>query len=129
MTGAVIMSLSDRDVEDMMITARELGATAGTSASSWVFDGNTDQAAYERCVKLDDAGDPAWWDDYGPTSGPLSGEWAESPTPQGLAVEVDLAPADDVSGDVLIEVGDAFVEAFHDAWRDEVMRVARYHLG
>lgn len=121
------MSLTDAIVDQMKVTARELGAQSGKSAASWVFDGNTEDGAYVLCVKMADAGDPEWWGHYGPVSGPLSGEYADAPSARWLAAQVDLEDDDDPTGDVLADVGDAFEESFNSAWHDEVMRVARYH--
>lgn len=107
--------------------ARELGADAGRNAASWVFDGNTSRETYARFLKLSDDGDPALHDEFGPTSGWLSGEWADTPTPNSLYAELGLEPDDDEDGEIMAEIADAYEEAADQAYSDELERVARLH--
>lgn len=113
------------------IEARKLGAEEGTAGASWVFDGTTDQARYERCLRLDEDGDPAWHDEFGPSgAGPLSGEHADGRTPATLLADIGVAEilsAEDPGGEAGQEIADAYEEAFGEAWSQEVLRVARYH--
>jgi hypothetical protein len=101
--------------------AEALGTEHGRAGASWVFDGNTSDETYRECVRMDEEGDPEWFDYFGPTSGPLSGEWADSLTPAALAEAIGL---DDPSPEVLDDVCRTYEDAYDNAWRDEVMRVA-----
>ena len=106
--------------------AAALGREHGAAGASWVFDGNTDPATYAECVRMDDDGDPEWFDWYGPQGGPLSGEWADGMTIGRLADELGLS--DLVDPDVLDDLARVYEDAFDQGWHDEVMRVALYHV-
>ena len=105
--------------------ARELGAEAGRNAASWVFDGNTSRETYARYLKLSEDGDPALYDEFGPTTGWLSGEWADAPTPNTLYAELELDPDDDLDGEIMAELSDAYEQAADEAYQHELERVAR----
>jgi len=121
--------------DELVDAAAALGAEHGRAGGSWVFDGNTDQATYVRCLELDEEGAPEWFDMFGPSSGPLSGEWADGMTPARLADELDVSTdaawGEDPDGDpeLLAELCDAYEQAYNEAWRDEVLRTALYHAG
>ena len=58
----------------IVATADELGRDAGTTAASWVFDGNTPEDAYQRVLRGIDDGDPAVLDEIEPPAiGPGAG--------------------------------------------------------
>ena len=97
--------------------ARELGAEHGKSAGSWVIDGNTDAETARRILQGYEDGDPAILD---MTPAPLSGEWADSPTPRWLADEIG-----DENGELIEEACDVFEEAFIEAYWGEVVRSAQ----
>jgi len=112
------------------LAARKLGTEDGKTGGGWVFNGNTSAATYARCLELDDAGDPQWHDEFGPGVGPLSGEYADMRTPAGLLHTVGFTANErEPDGQSEAEQGilAAYETAYEDAWRDEVLRVAREH--
>ena len=118
-------------LEDLVERAAELGREHGTAGGSWVFDGNTEAAEYVKCLELDEEGAPEWFDFYGPMSAPLSGEWADGLTPWTLGQEVGYQgdnPDTDEWERISQEICDAYEQAYYDAWREEVLRMARYQV-
>ena len=119
--------------EELLERARALGAEHGRAGGTWVTDGNTTDATYRDIIDRDEEGDPEWWDRYGPASGPLSGEWADDMSPDSLLRElgIDLGTLQDWDSSQEFEasVCDAYEQAYYDAWRDEVLRMARYQVG
>ena len=117
------------EMRDLVERASALGAEHGTAGGSWVFDGNTPHEDYVGALEED--GDD-WWELYGPDTGPLSGEWADGMTPDGLFRElgqaIDFADPDQYERD-LAPLCDAYEQAYYAAWRDEVLRMARYQVG
>jgi hypothetical protein len=90
------------------------GYEAGKAAGSWVFDGNTSDETYARVLQGWDDGDPEVMD-LQPS--PLSGEWAgESPT--------ELLGADYTDEDA-----DEYEAGFSAGFWDEVVSIARSHVG
>lgn len=129
---------ADREYEELVRRAEALGREHGTAGGSGVEVSSILPA--ETCIRLDDEGDPDWWDHFGPASAPLSGEWADGMTPSGLARSVGLPYCDpelaglewlgtDADAQVMDEICDAYEQAYYDAWRDEVLRMARYQVG
>lgn len=121
-------------MNDFIEAAAALGREHGKVGGSWVFDGNTMRQGYEQCIQWDEEGDPAWWDHYGPQSGPLSGEWADGLTPGSLVTEIvgeaDVDYSDeeyDAESDLREDLCSAYEDAYYEAWHDEVMRAAIYH--
>ena len=68
---------------EMIRRARRMGREAARNAASWVFDGNTTEETYRAVLKMIEDGDPVFYDNYRVPD--LSGEWADSETPQTLA--------------------------------------------
>ena len=101
--------------------AEALGREHGTNAGTW-FEIDGPEAA-QRVIDLDN--DCDWPDEWWP-SGPLSGEWADGMTPARLCEEV-VGHYD--AGDDTDALCDAYEQAYYDAWRDEVLRMARYQVG
>jgi hypothetical protein len=128
-TEADRVALMDQVVRLARLAATKLGAEEGKTGAKWVFDGNTDRDRYVRCLELDEAGDPAWHDEFGlATDGPLSGEWADGRTRASLLAEIgaaDILAEQDDGGEAEQEISDAYENAFTDAWTEEVLRVAR----
>ncbi len=122
------MTLSGLDIDRMTNEARDLGTAAGRTGASWVFDGNTADSTYQECVRLDNDGDPEWWDRFGPPNGPLSGEWADSETPRSLATSVGLENSTDPDGELLPTLCGEYESAYSDSWHTEVMRLAHQAL-
>ena len=118
------MSNSDEEFAEYKRAAQDMGATAGRAVATWVFDGNTSESTYEECVRLDNDGDPAWYDHFGARA-PLSGEWADEPTPAALAEALGVEPDSDDMGDLCSAYEDAYYAAYHE----EVMRMAYDHIG
>lgn len=111
--------------ETIIAEAAELGRDAGEAVASWVFDGNTDRATYERFLQGLEDGDPETLDRL--PSAPLSGEWADGPTPTSLLRDLGIEPYTDDADALQDAICDAFEEAYDTAMYEEVERVARYH--
>lgn len=107
-----------------MTTAHDLGTERGKAAASWVFDGNTSTETYANFLRLDDDGDPALYDTFGPTSGWLSGEFADAPTPRTLAEDLGISQDDDVAMD---DAFSTYEDAADAAYWAELRRVATLH--
>lgn len=84
------------------------GLAAGRAAGSWVVDGNTTREAAVRMLWDYADGDPVVMD---LCPSPLSGEWADGPTPQSLAAEYGVDDADELA-DVCDEYERGFAEGF-----------------
>lgn len=119
-------SVSDTTTYETLIAeARAKGADHGRAAASWYFDGNTDEGTYVAVLRGIEDGDPEILDTF-PLS-PLSGEWADEPTPASVLEELGV-PEDDGSGkdDTLRdEILGAYEDGFYEASADEIERVAR----
>ena len=81
------MTDSDAHMRACLDLAYRMGRDAGETAGSWACDGNTDPAAIRRVLRMLDNGDP-FADYYLPQYPDLSGQWADSPTPDSLAREI-----------------------------------------
>lgn len=104
--------------------ASAMGATHGTNAAAWAFNGNTSDQTYRAFLAGWEEGDPMVMDYYDPGA-PLSGEWADGLTIGALAKSVGLDQRDDA--DRVEEVSDAYELAFSDAYWAELQRVAILH--
>lgn len=107
--------------------ATEAGEAHGRAAASCYFDGNTSRETYAAVVAGLDDGDHAILDTL--PAAPLSGEWADDPTP--ASVLADLAGTDawdmfftDDEAEALLG---AYEDGFYDASYTEIERVARLH--
>lgn len=67
--------------------AYDLGVEHAKNAASWVLDGNTSEDHIRRMVAMLDDGDPEA-EQYLPARPDLSGEWADSMTPDVLHREI-----------------------------------------
>lgn len=105
--------------EQQVQAAEALGEQHGKARASWTFDGNTNRGTYQKCLDLHDEGDPLWDNLFGAPS-PLSGEWADDPSPADILAELG---AEDES--LLAR----YEDAFYMAYRDTVLAAARYHVG
>lgn len=112
--------------------AYDLGVQAAVAAASWVLDGNASQDHIARMVAWLDDGDPRA-DDFLPAMPDLSGEWADAPTGDSLAVEIVGAP--DLgcgNAEEYDEVRDAICDAWEagvsDAFQVECERLLRAAL-
>jgi hypothetical protein len=104
--------------------AAELGREAGLAAASWAFDGNTTDETYRRVLEGLDEGDPAVYDLFRLPN--LSGEFADDPTPQTLADELEVGDLYRAGAIDMDEECTAWEVAASDAFWQEVERVARY---
>jgi hypothetical protein len=109
--------------------AYRLGVQAAIAAASWVIDGNTSQDHIARMVAWLDDGDPRA-DDFLPAMPDLSGEWADSPTPDSLAVGIvgapDLGCGNAEEYDELRDaIADAWEAGVSDAFGPECERILR----
>jgi hypothetical protein len=122
--------------------AAALARPRAHAGASWVFDGNTDADTYRRCLDLDEDGDPAWEEQFGPREAILPNEdegRALDETDEGslpwlldtLGVVELLAVADAGgvhTGPYRAELADAYDTAFRETWRDEVLVLATGHI-
>lgn len=118
------------DTDTLLAEAARLGAAAGQMAGTWCYDGNTLRQWYTDMLRMDEDGDPAFWDDL--PCGPLSGEWADGYTPDMLMRDLigDIWRHDgSVVADMLYgDICTAYEDAWRDALRDEILRVCHYQL-
>jgi len=110
--------MQDQDTT-LVQRAREAGRAHGKAAASWYFDGNTPQETYALVLKGIEEGDPAVLETF--PSDPLSGEWADDPTPQTVWADLGMTGDEDEADDVI----EAYEEGFYEASADEIERVAR----
>ena len=94
-----------------------VGREHGLAAASWYFDGNTTDETYRAVLKGIEDGDSAVLDTF--PAEPLSGEWADDPTPNTLQHEFGIRDED------LDDACTAYEDAFHTAVEEEIERVAR----
>jgi hypothetical protein len=109
--------------DDLITSAYKMGYDHGTSAASWVTDGNTSEPTYRQLAQGLADGDPEVLDSL--PSAPLSGEWADDPTPSSVLADLEVDPADDGADDLLW----SYEEGFSSGVTDEITRVCRHHLG
>lgn len=102
--------------------ARAMGAEHGKAAASWYFDGNTSLDAYAAVLKGIEDGDPAILDTF--PSSPLSGEWADDPTPATVLEDLGLIVEDDAADDN-DAILSAYEDGFYSASAEEIERQAR----
>jgi len=113
-----------RDYDAMIAEAAGIGAEHGRAAGTWCYDGNTPDAWYRNMLRMDDDGDPAFWDAL--PSSPLSGEFAGNMTPRDLCEQI-MGDENDPEHDA--DLADDLCRAYEDAWtealRYEVLRACR----
>ncbi len=132
--GCDMFSVSEIQVQKacydtFLSRATALGEEHGRNAASWYFDGNTSVGTYRAVLQGIDDGDPQVLDTF--PAAPLSGEWADDPTPDSIVSECygsdewthwdDLPLVDDILR--------AYEDGFYTASSDEIERVARYQVG
>lgn len=121
--------------EAHLAEARALGVEHAKNAASWCVDGNTSTDHVERIVKMFDDGDPALWD-YLPVAPNLSGEYADSPTPQSIAADILGADweehgynaPDFIAADVVEALAGAYEEGVSETFEMECERIYRAAL-
>ena len=110
---------------------REAGAEHGKAAASWYFDGNTSEETYKRVLLGMKRGDREILDTF--PSNPLSGEWADEPTPTSVFRDVlglDLHAEESFWGmEVTDELLSAYEDAFYEARYEAIELAARTYLG
>lgn len=111
---------------EILRKAKRDGRNAGKASASWCFDGNTTDATYRAFLKGYRDGDPMVLDQFSPPN--LSGEWADSPTPQTIAGDYDLDASRAEDQDRIDMACEAWENAAQDAFWAELERVARYHV-
>jgi hypothetical protein len=103
--------------------AEALGAEHGSAAGSWVIDGNTTAETAQGIVRGYEDGDPMVMDMQ---PAPLSGEWADSMTPQELIHELTGEEYDLHSDEFVKDAAcDAYEHAYSQAYWDQVVSDAR----
>ena len=103
--------------------AREDGHHYGATAAEWAEIASDEDA---RSI-LEDI-DPAVLDRYEPAA-PLSGEWADDPTPRTLAREYGIDDETEDGQHELEAVCDAFEDAYYAAFSEGLQRAALARLG
>lgn len=93
------MNDTESVVGDIEESAEKAGAEAGRAAGSWIIDGNTTEAAARLLLKGIEDGDPEVMDAL--PSSPLSGEWADAPSPSDILERVGMSPDHEGADDVL----------------------------
>ena len=88
-----------RTYDDIMQEAHRAGEFHGLSAASWFFCDTTDREEYARLLSGLEDGDPEILDSL--PSSPLSGEWADDPTPATVFADLALTGDEDYADDVL----------------------------
>ena len=83
------------EIDRLEAAAYAAGRDHGIAAASWYFDGNTTTQTYAQVLCQLREGDPAVYDTF-PTS-PLSGEWADDPTPRTVLADLDVSEDDDAA--------------------------------
>src|SRR5271157_4833767 len=91
--------------------AAELGYWRGHNAGSWAIDGNTSDETLRRVIAGYDDGDPQIMDMQ---PSPLSGEWADDPTPAGVLEALGVDDDDDSADELLTTYETAFSEGYWD---------------
>jgi hypothetical protein len=120
-TPCVYCASHGHDHDASVSKARDLGAEHGTSAASWVTDGNTTAHTYRALLTGITTGDPAVLDTL--PAADLSGQWADGYSSADL--ERDAGTCMDCASDAY----DAYTEAFDQAVEADVERTCRTHLG
>jgi hypothetical protein len=103
--------------------AYDMGKNHGLNVGSWVIDGNTSEDTCKRILQGWDDGDPEIMD-IEPS--PLSGEWADDPTPDDI-IELCAVDAVDWTSDRIQEITElhdeilsSYEAGFSDGYWDQV---------
>lgn len=105
------------NVNNIARQVETLARDHGKAAGSWVIDGNTRDETKRKILTWHEEGDPQFYDLI---PAPLSGEWADDPTPDTLADELELSEEHRVSE--LDQICTDYEMAFSEAFTDEVVR-------
>jgi hypothetical protein len=112
------MSATDT-YEAILARAREAGEAHGRAAGSWYFDGNTSEETYAAVLRGIEDGDPAVLDTF--PCAPLSGEWADDPTPESVLEDLGVTWENPCADDCIL----AYEEGFYEASADGIAETAR----
>ena len=104
--------------------AFKMGLGAGRDSGSWVLDGNSTQADAQAILDGIETGDPEVMDLM---PSPLSGEWADDPTPHTLAADLGLEAEDGETDAALSEACDAYEAGFSQGFWEVVERTAKVY--
>lgn len=108
------------DITSIINRAQALGAEHGRNAGSWVIDGNTTDVYARAIVQGYEDGDPQVMEMM---PAPLSGEWADSMTPDRLLRELGYRHDGDI--DMEPDICGAYELAFERGFWDQVSTDAR----
>jgi hypothetical protein len=117
---------STYDITTALRRAHELGSEAGEAAGSWIIDGNTSRETARRILQGIEDGDPEIMDMQ---PAPLSGEWADSPTPDDILEEITGVGSAQVDAFHREDLLNAFEEAYSEGFWDVVTRDAQSASG
>lgn len=104
--------------------AKAAGREHGRSTGSWVIDGNTSDETIHTLLQGLEDGDPAVLDSL--PADPLSGEWADDPTPASVLQEFSYTDDDPAIDDEILQ---AYEDGFYEAVRETVENDALARLG
>ena len=116
--------MDERTYKELEAEASKLGKEAGLAAASWFFDGNTAESYYRFVLVGMDDGIPEVMDML--PGGWLSGEFADTPTPNSLMRDLGVEPYTDEYDASVDALCQAYEQAADDASYEEIERVARY---
>ena len=117
--AAAVRASVERDTEtELLKQAYKAGYAHGVAAGSWVIDGNTTAETARYILAGFRDGDPEVLDLL--PSEPLSGEWADGPTPATVLADLGVDEDDALADDLLYE----YEAGFASGMEDEVTRSA-----
>jgi hypothetical protein len=117
---------TDVELAELVAEATQLGEDAGEAAGTWVEI--HDEATARRALQLAEDGDPAWDNEFGSQTAPLSGEWSDSMTPRRLMYEEMQLIEGTVTEAEEEAILSAYEAPFFRAYGDEVSRMAKVQL-
>jgi hypothetical protein len=113
------------DLEERVEIARAQGEEAGRAAGTWLLDGNSSEESARAMLAKIEAGELLAELDL---SGPLSGEWADGPTPASI-LEPLYREGEEIPEGEDDEICQAYEDAYWQGLETEAERSARAVLG
>lgn len=115
--------MSDTYVSEKIEAARELGLDYGKARGSWVIDGNSPKEFCQKIIDGYEDSDPEIMDISG---SPLSGEFADGPTPSSVLAELEIEIQDNCAmcESEQSEIIDAYEAGYQDGFWETVIQDA-----